>query len=219
MSKSCSIFHDLKLQAKRAFSTGFILISGLALMGCGSSSWNQPSEVVAVRGEYRIQANDLLEITFAEEPSLTQQVRVTSEGMIYLTYLAANGKAAIMACNLTPNEVASDINRLAEANGLLKQPLSQVRVVEYAERAFSLYGDVRNPGRYAFTPAYAMSISLPEAIAMGGGLTEYANASLIIIKRGSKIYRINLNAILMKPGIRPFAILPGDTITVSRSFF
>lgn len=191
----------------------------LLLAGCVSQSLPPPASSLPTGGESLIQPDDTLEITFSEEPTLTQQTKVTGEGRIFLSYLAAKGKEEVRAGGRTPSQVAGDINRLAKDNGILKFPLSQVRVVGYAERAFSLFGEVRNPGRYAFTPAYASYMNLPEAVAMGGGFTEFANRSIVLVKRGSDLYRIRFREMLTGSKVAQFQVLPGDIITVERSWF
>lgn len=191
----------------------------LFISGCASRWEEPPTSSLPVGGGSLIQLDDTLEITFAEEPALTQQVKVTREGLIHLSYLAATGKEDVRAAGRTPSEVAADINRLAKDNGILKYPLSHVRVVEYAERAFSLFGEVRNPGRYVFAPAYATHLNLPEAVAMGGGFTEFANRSIILVKRDMHLYRLNLKEMVTRPGVAQFHVLPGDVVTVERSLF
>lgn len=208
------------LKARIFLRSGAVLLGlFLLLTGC-ASRWEEPPTLsLPSGGESWIQPDDTLEITFAEEPSLTQQVKVTREGFIHLSYLAATGKEDVRATNRTPKEVAADINRLAKENGILKYPLSHVRVVEYAERAFSLFGEVGSPGRYVFAPVYATHMNLPEAVAMGGGFTEFANRSIILVKRDTHLYRVNLKEMVTRPGVAQFQVLPGDVITVERSLF
>lgn len=189
-----------------------------AASGCSSIVQDSPLPTALTTGQsggYQIKPNDTIEITFAQEPQLTQQVQVTWEGEIHLSYLAARGKARLHAAGKTPSELAPEINQLAKDNGLLINPLAQVRVVGYSELSFSLFGQVNQPGRFTFRPGYESRLELPEAIAMGGGLTRLARPSLVLIKRGTQIYRVNLSDMLTKPGIPGFVVLPGDVITVT----
>jgi polysaccharide export outer membrane protein len=79
-------------------------------------------------------------------------------------------------------------------------------MVEY--RPFYIHGEVKKPGGYPYQPGMTVN----QAIALAGGLTERASQDKIAISReGSKVdsERGSINS----------AILAGDTITIEQRFF
>lgn len=168
---------------------------------------------------YRIQPGDFLMVTFFGEPDYTQQVRVDWNGQINLPYLAGGGRSEIAAAGLSPSELAAGISKYARENQILANPRAQVVVVESVNQTFVLLGQVNQPGRYAFPRGVQPHIDLMGAIALGGGYTRLARQSLIVVKRGEQVFRLNSKQLAMKPGRGDFDILPGDVITVPERIF
>lgn len=166
-------------------------------------------------GEYRIAANDLIEVSFLDEPEYTQEVRVDWSGKINLTFLGRSSQFTELAVvNKTSSTLTMEIDAMAKKNGVLREPRSHVRVIEYAEQTFSVLGHVFTPGRHPFPPGQKPIIELGEAIALAGGYTEMANLKSIYIKRKGEIFKVNLKDLLTIPGEPVFWIVPGDVITV-----
>lgn len=176
------------------------------------TSFRPPQKHIA--SEYRISPNDSIEITFSDEPQLTQQVRVSWDGKINLSYLSLNGKAELTAAGKTPVELIAAINQLAKTNGMLTSPLANVRIVDYADQAFLVYGQVNNPGRFLFPKGYPPRMSILEAIALSGGFTRLARPNHVLVKRGEEVVRIDLKNMAAEPGAFNLEIQPGDVITV-----
>jgi protein involved in polysaccharide export with SLBB domain len=189
----------------------FVVISQI---GCVQ---NQPhlhqTPAFTVR-QYRISPNDSLEVTFSDEPQLTQQARVSWDGKINLPYLNSNGKAEIVAAGKTPVELVAVINQVAKASGMLVSPLANVRILDYADQAFVVYGQVNNPGRFLFPKGYPPRMSILEAVGISGGFTRLARPNHVLLKRGEEVIRLDLRDMMSQSGAEQFEIQPGDVITV-----
>jgi polysaccharide export outer membrane protein len=93
-------------------------------------------------------------------------------------------------------------------------------VVKYAERKFTIMGQVARPGSYELQGGER--IDLLEAIGLAGGFTRIANRGRVIVQRrtGNEVTAIKANAKKMADGREtPLEIQPGDVITVSESWF
>ncbi len=178
-----------------------------------------PPPPTATAGSGAIRPGDVLTISFAGEPDLTQQTRVDWNGMIHVPTLAADGGAEIRAAGSSPSALASRISALAKENQMLVDARAQVLITEFAGQAYSVLGQVTQPGRYTFPRGLPPRLSIEEAIALAGGCTRLARQSQVLVKRGSAVYLVNLEALASQPGQAPAIIIPGDVITVSERRF
>jgi polysaccharide export outer membrane protein len=198
--------------------------AALLLAACAETT--PPAELTAAEraasrtgGHYRIGPGDFLLITFFGEPDYTQQVRVDSNGQITLPVLAGSGKADIQARGLSTGQLAERINQYAQKNQILQNARAQVVVAEFANQTFVLLGQVNQPGRYAFPRGIDARIDIKDAIALGGGFTRLARQSQVVVKRGARVYRLDLRKLATQAGSDHFTVLPGDAITVEERLF
>lgn len=168
---------------------------------------------------YAIQPGDLLLISISGEPDFNQQVRVDWNGRINLPYITGRGRSEIQAAGLSSSGLAERITEFAQHNSVLLHPRVQVLVTEYSNQMFVVLGQVNQPGRYAFPHGLPLRMNLEDAIGTSGGYTRLARQSLILVKRGPDIYKVNLRKLTMHPGEPPFIVLPGDVITVTERLF
>jgi protein involved in polysaccharide export with SLBB domain len=199
----------------------------LLLAGCDTVSSTRPAAAAAQEhageqnggGRYAIQAGDLLLISVSGEPDFNQQVRVDWNGRINLPYLTGRGRSEIQAAGLSSSSLAERITEFAQHSTVLLNPRIQVLVIEYSNQMFVVLGQVNQPGRYAFPHGLPPRMDLEDAIGTGGGYTRLARQSLILVKRGSHIYKVNLRKLTSHPGEPRFIVLPGDVITVTERLF
>ena len=169
--------------------------------------------------QYKIQPGDLLTLTFAGEPDYNQQVRVDWDGRISLAYLTHGGRSEMQAAGLTVSVLAGNITAYAKENQVLVNPKVQVLVAEYSGQTFVLLGQVSLPGRYGFPRGQQPRLGLLDAIALGGGYTRLARQSEILVKRGTKVYKVDLRRLATESGTPGFVIVPGDVITIPERLF
>lgn len=194
----------------------FLLTSCAANHG---ASLLPPPPPPASASHYSIQPGDLLSITFAGEPDLAQQVRVDWNGMVNVPTLSAEGNAEIRAAGSSPSALAARLSSYAVDNRILVKARAQVQVIEYVSLAYSVLGQVAQPGRYNFPRGVQPRLTLEEAVALAGGYTRLARQSRVLLKRGSQVYVVDLQKHATQPGQQPVIIIPGDVITVSERMF
>ncbi len=178
-----------------------------------------PPPPPAVSSHYNIQPGDLLSISFAGEPDLAQQVRVDWNGMVNVPTLSSAGNAEIRAAGSSPSALAARLSSYAVDNKILVKARAQVQVIEYVSLAYSVLGQVAQPGRYNFPRGVQPRLTLEEAVALAGGYTRLARQSRVLLKRGSQVYAVDLQKHATQPGQPPVIVIPGDVITVSERMF
>jgi polysaccharide biosynthesis/export protein len=122
--------------------------------------------------EYRIGAQDLLEITVFEAPELNRSVRVSASGEISLPLLGG-----IKAAGLTPREFELVVEELLRKS-YLKDPHVGVFVREMQSHPVSVFGAVKKPGVFQIGGAK----TLVEVLSMAEGLGEDAGDTVIVMR-------------------------------------
>lgn len=148
--------------------------------GASSRSGPQPSAgrtgsgvLVSLEEDYRIGANDVIDIQIDNAAELSRSFRVTAAGTFLMPYLGR-----ITAQNKTPEELAQYIAERLRGD-YLRDPKVTVSVKEYNSRSFFIQGSVRNPGVYQIEGRP----SLLELITLASGLTESHGATAFIIRK------------------------------------
>jgi polysaccharide biosynthesis/export protein len=139
----------------------------------GNSGLSATNVLAAMDEDYRIGANDVLEIEIDDAPELSGTRRVNANGtflMPYLGRLTAKGK--------TPEDLAQII-----ASGLdqryLFNPRVNVVVKQYNSRSFFIQGSVRSPGVYQIEGRP----TILELLTVAGGLAnDHASTAFVIRK-------------------------------------
>ncbi len=150
----------------------------LFLAGCASGGGQRPTgNVVAAlpapdstsadgaysgASDYRIGAQDLLNISVFGVEELNKDVRVNSNGQVSLPLVGT-----VMAGGRTIPELESDLARKYAA-GYLQNPQVTVFVKEFTSQRITLEGAVAKPGIYPLTGR----TTLLQAIALGGGVDD-----------------------------------------------
>jgi polysaccharide biosynthesis/export protein len=123
--------------------------------------------------EYRLGAQDLIEISVFQVADLNRTVRVNSGGQISLPLIGV-----IKAGGATVRELEEAIAERLKAD-FLQDPQVSVFVKEYTSQRITLEGAVRQPGIYPLSGR----TTLLQAIATGGGLDPLANLQGVVIFR------------------------------------
>jgi protein involved in polysaccharide export with SLBB domain len=166
--------------------------------------------------DYKVQPEDILEITVYEQPDLNVKARVTSKGEIAYPLL---GKLKVVG--LTISEVEDLITELLAADYLVN-PQVQVFISEYRLKQISVLGSVKTPGKYDMYSERETTVL--QAVAMAGGFSDVASQNgtrVIRIEDGEeKIIPIKVTDITTK-GMKDkdIALQPGDIVYVPESFF
>ncbi len=162
--------------------------------------------------DYRVGIGDLLEIEVYDEPDLTREVRVLTDGKISLPLLGT-----IRAAERTVQELQEEIRRLLGAKYLV-DPQVTVFVKEFSQ--IFIFGEVKNPGAFSLTG----TMTVFEAITLAGGFTDVANPAKVKVIRmedGRQVsFEVNIQN-LTKNGdtVGDKELRSNDRVIVPRSFF
>ncbi len=177
---------------------------GMAAPVTGGYSDNQEN--------YRIGVGDLLEIEVYDEPDLTREVRVLTDGSVSFPLLGI-----VKAEGLAVNELQQEITRRLAAEFLVN-PQVIVFVKEFSN--VFVFGEVKSPGSF---PVYG-TMTVFEAITLAGGFTEVANVSKVkVIRRqdGREFTFVVDTEKITKRGdtSEDIELRANDRVIVPRSFF
>ena len=170
----------------------------------------------ASKTDYRLGAEDLLEITLFNVPDAgakatprTVQVRVSQEGKIALPLLGE-----IDVAGLTISALEGLLRE--RYNEYMYDPQVGVQVKEYRSQQISVLGAVRNPSVVQLTGPK----TLADLLAMAGGITERAGGQVHVYRQqgdGRHTYVIDLLALASHPGLVNMPVQPGDVIDVPQA--
>jgi polysaccharide export outer membrane protein len=192
---------------------GRLLVAALLAAGCSSLDLGDPDPVGAaglprpsLSSEYRLGPEDVVEVFVWKEEDLSTVATVRPDGRITVPLVGE-----LMAGGKTPEELRVEIAESLEK--YVNEPTVTVMVKGINSPQISVLGEVRKPGRYRI----AQNATVLDAIALGGGFTEYAQPSRVLILRngGSGVARIAVDVrSMVRHGWPPVAVRPGDTVYV-----
>ena len=164
---------------------------------------------------YRLSANDLVEIRVFQEPDLDSRVRIAGDGSVTLPLIGT-----VPLGGKTVNE-ASDFLRRKYGERFLVNPQLTITVTDFSKKRFTVLGQVQSPGSY--TMPNNEEVTLLQAIGMAGGFTRIAEPSSITVKRSENgvesLMKLNAKRMARGDASAAFKILPGDVISVPESMF
>ena len=150
---------------------------------------------------YKLGFGDKLRVTVFNEPTLSGEFAVASDGTISVPLAGT-----IPAGNKDVGEIANAIQAKL-ADGYLRDPKVSAEVIAY--RPFFILGEVKAPGQYP----YSRGLTVLNAVATAQGFTPRSNRSVAMIRRAGATEE---QAYRLTPELR---VLPGDTIRISERFF
>jgi polysaccharide export outer membrane protein len=156
---------------------------------------------------YVIGPSDVLTVTVWKEPTLSGSILVRPDGMITVPLVGD-----VQAAGLTPLQLADQIAE--KLKKYVQAPNVSVVVGEIHSKVIYLLGEVGKRGPVEMTSG----MTLLDAIAAAGGVTDYANVKKIYILRdhAGKHERIPVHYKEALKGNSEFNLIlePGDTIVV-----
>ena len=180
------------------------LLAATVLMAPAARGEEPPAD----RGNYQIGAGDQLDISVWKNAELSRQVTVRPDGMISLPLVND-----VRAAGLTPMELRDLLaKKLSEY-----VPAAEVSVIVTRVRSYSIsvVGAVTKPGRFVLSSP----TTVLEAIALAGGLTEFASRRSITVLRtegkgATTRVPFNYNTALAGEASENLLLRPGDVIVV-----
>ena len=172
----------------------FKFFLGFSLLMFSCSCFTQPQQ------SYVLGAGDKVQIKVFGQPDLEVTALLGNSGEVNYPFL---GKTRL--AGLTTSQVEQEISNGLKPDYLIN-PNVYAQVIEY--RPFYIHGEVKSPGGYPYQPAMTVN----QAIALAGGLTERASIDKIyIFKEQTKEQQIK--------GSLNSRIAAGDTIKIEQRLF
>jgi len=174
-----------------------------ALAGAGPENVVTPA---AANGEYRLTQGDKLRIEVYKDAQLSQSVQIRPDGKITLPLLGD-----IQADSRTPIQLRDAIT--TQLKTYMTNPVVTVIVVETKPAVAYVTGEVNHPGAVQLQDD---QLTVLQALAMAGGLKDFADAKNIkILRKSSKSGQpLSFNYKDAIHGSAPVYLHAGDTVVV-----
>jgi polysaccharide export outer membrane protein len=157
--------------------------------------------------DYRISAEDLLEISVWKEEDLQKEVIVRPDGGISFP-LAGD----LQAAGLTPQELEKSISRGLQE--FIPDAVVTVSVLEIRGLRIYVTGNVTTPGQYTV----GRYVDVLQAITLAGGLTPFADKNSIrVIRRdegGERVFNFNFGQVQRGVKLEQNILLQPDDVVV-----
>jgi polysaccharide export outer membrane protein len=157
-----------------------------------------------------ISPGDNLHITVLDMPEMEQYARVTDVGDVPVL-----GIGNVRVVNMSPGEAASAIHDRFLSSHFLNHPQVSLVVDQYATQEVTLIGEIKTPGAYPIaTPRPILDV-----IALGGGLTEFADREILVERHGDQTnpIRYNVSNDAQQAIKEQVLVSPGDTVVVAKA--
>ncbi|EIX4875397.1 TPA: polysaccharide export protein [Vibrio vulnificus] len=165
-----------------------------------SPQMTQKEQRDASLDDYHLGTGDKIEIIVYGEDDLSMKLKIGKAGLVNFPYIGE-----VKLTGRTPSEIETEIENRLRGDYLLN-PMVTVNLESF--RLFYISGEVEQPNGYEYQPR----LTVEQAIAMAGGLTDRADKGDINIRSGSTLELIE-DVELTHP------VNPGDTVIVEQSFF
>ena len=166
-----------------------------------------PSSAGPAVDSYVIGKSDVLSVTVWKQPDLSGNLLVRPDGMVSMPLLGD-----VQAAGSTPLQLADRIE--TKLKKYMQDPEVSVVVTQINSKVIYLLGEVGKKGPVQMTAG----MTLLEAIASAGGLTDFANSKKMYILRSEdgkhQKIRVRYKQALKGDPASNLLLQPGDTIVV-----
>jgi polysaccharide biosynthesis/export protein len=161
---------------------------------------------------YRLSKSDTVDLTFTFSPEFNQTLTVQPDG-----FVALKGAGTLLAEGLTVPQMQQAV--AYAYRGFLHEPEVTVTLKDFDKPYFLASGEVARPGRYELRG----DLTVNEAVAIAGGLTQQARHSQVVVFRRISAYVAESHVIDLKKMLdsrdlhEDLHLQPGDFIFVPQS--
>jgi protein involved in polysaccharide export with SLBB domain len=160
-----------------------------------------PQSSGAQAGQYHLGVADEVRVTVFDEPTLSGEFSVNSDGKIALPLIGD-----VPAAGRTADSVGEAIETALRA-GYLRDPKVSVEVLTF--RPFYILGEVNKPGKYPFSD----DLTVLNAVATAGGFTYRADKHHVYIRHSKEMSE---HRVMLEPTTE---VQPGDTVRIGERYF
>jgi polysaccharide export outer membrane protein len=198
----------MRLLGRTVFTVALCVSSVTGCSASGQYVWftNLPREVANGTSDYLINVGDTVDVRVLghEDVSVKEKVRVDGRIAVPLVgEVEARGKR--------PSALRAELE--GRLKDFIVSPSITVNVMDVQLMTIILLGEVTHPGAFQVDP----NVPLAHALALGGGLTEYASRDSIYVVRQQPHLRVRFTyqAVMRNEGrAGEFPLHPGDTVEV-----
>jgi polysaccharide export outer membrane protein len=168
-----------------------------------------PSDKDVPAGQrYQVQPDDILTVNFALSPELNQTLTVHPDG-----YISLYSVGSVFVQGLTVPQLVDAVKKAYA--GTLHDPIIDVDLKDFQKPVFYVSGQVSKPGQYDLR----YSLSVMQAIAIGGGFTPTARTQVVLLHRVSnewaEVKVLNIRKVTHGKELdQDVRVMPGDMIFV-----
>ena len=189
-----------------AFSAAIAILQGIS--GVATHAQDQAAVPIATE-DYVLGVEDKLNISVWKEPDLVRSLSIRPDGKITFPLVGD-----IQAAGRTPKQLTDELAKSLER--YIKEPVVTVAVEEINNFRVFVLGEVATQGVLTLR----RRTRLLEAIALAGGLSQFADKSNVVLMRieGTKEVRTRIDYRKVVSGDRPelnVSLKPGDIIVVN----
>ncbi len=178
----------------------WMLAAALAAAGCGRHAIKD--DQVQHISEFRMSREDVIEISVWKEPDLSRTVPIRPDGKITLPLVGE-----VQAEGLRPQELEQKVARALAP--FVRDPRVTVIVHDVNGAKVYVTGMVGHPGAFPLRN----SMSVLQALAMAGGLAEFADRDQIrVLRADGRHFDVAYDSLVS--GESKVTLGPGDTVVV-----
>lgn len=185
----------------RAWLSNLLAAFALLMVGLGTA-W---------AAEYAISAGDLVRITVYDNPDLSTETRISSQGMVLFPLIGE-----VNVAGATAVEASTRIAKALEKGGFIKKPQVNLVVLDFKGKEVSVLGRCNRPGKFSLQQASKIS----DVLALAGGTTPDAADSLTLITRRNgkqEHIKVDLAALWREGGDQyDVEVVGGDLLYIPR---
>jgi protein involved in polysaccharide export with SLBB domain len=165
--------------------------------------------------EYTTGPGDILRIEILQPDRSTNDVTVSPDGYISVTYLGSI-KVKGLSISAIQKHIQTEL-----AKGYFRYPVVVVSLIESRSRSFTVNGEVNRPGSYPIEE----NTTVLKAISIAGGFTRFGSSSNVKVLRprkdrpGYNIIKVDIKAAFEGHSDADIVLQSGDIVVVSESLF
>ncbi len=188
------------------------LITALAFLVLLCAAIAQQPTLVSRDRPYRLQPNDVLELSYVYTPEYNQQMTIAPDGTVSLKLIGS-----VKIAGLSLEQATTTIT--AKASVPLNTPELTLTLKEYVKPHFTVYGEVTRPGTYDLHGR----VTVLQAIALSGGVKETSKQNKVLLVRQvsdelSEVKVINTKSMSSARGVsEDFALEPDDMLIIPKN--